>query len=305
MSPRRARAFSLLEVVAVVLILGLIFLVMGGVFRQIARDTSSAQTTESTRRGLLLVDRLARDLESATLVKKPEAVDPLAHPWLFFADGRGAAAGADRLKFDVRGARGDAEHATDLSVVAYWVERDETGDLSLYRWSAPTLPESLDRGFPARDDPGVQRVASGLTRFGVRFDDADGAVATSWDSTPLERSSQLPSAAEIAVALRDDTAPEGERAFSRRVAIAMPTLDLEKALAKDDGKGDQDDEDDKDDDACTTVGVCQARNAAMFASLIAQAPDPASVQAALDANRNQCWTDFAVNLPISIDVDCE
>ena len=63
MSARRARAFTLLEVIAVVLILGLVFLVMGGVFSQIAGTATDADQTETTRRGLLLIERVARDLE--------------------------------------------------------------------------------------------------------------------------------------------------------------------------------------------------------------------------------------------------
>jgi type II secretory pathway component PulJ len=302
MSVRRARAFTLLEVIAVVLMLGLIFLVMGSVFAQIASTTTDATQTETTRRGLLLVDRVARDLAGATLVAKPEELDPLAHPWLFVAESRQGRDGADRLKFDTRGPRGDGEHATDLAVVAYWVTPGEGDDLRLLRWSSPALPESLDRDFPSERDDGVQVIASGLTRFGVRLSDADGALVSSWDSSSLERSGQLPVAAEIALALRDATAPDGERAFRRRLLLPLQPIDLEKALRRED---EDDAEEDEDDEGCTTVGQCQAQNAGLFASLIAQAPDPASVQAALDANRNQCWVDFAVNLPISVDVDCE
>jgi type II secretory pathway component PulJ len=302
MSARRARAFTLLEVIAVVLMLGLVFLVMGSVFAQIASTTTDASQTETTRRGLLLIDRVARDLTGATLVAKPEELDPLAHPWLFFAESRQGGDGADRLKFDTRGPRGDAEHATDLAVVAYWVAPGEEDDLRLLRWSSPALPESLDRSFPSERDEDARVIASGLTRFGVRLSDADGAVVSSWDSSSLERSGQLPVAAEIALALRDATAPEGERAFKRRVLLPLQPIDLEKALKGED-EGDQEDE--EDEEGCVTVGECQAQNAGLFASLISQAPDPASIQAALDANRNQCWVDFALNLPISIDVDCE
>jgi type II secretory pathway pseudopilin PulG len=302
MSVRRARAFTLLEVIAVVLMLGLVFLVMGSVFAQIASTTTDATQTETTRRGLLLLDRVARDLAGATLVAKPEELDPLAHPWLFLAESRLGRDGADRLKFDTRGPRGDGEHATDLAVVAYWVTPGEGDDLRLLRWSSPALPESLDRDFPSERDEGVQVIASGLTRFAVRLSDADGALVSSWDSSSLERSGQLPVAAEIALALRDATAPDGERAFRRRLLLPLQPIDLEKALR---GEEEEDGEEDEDDEGCTTVGQCQAQNAALFASLISQAPDPASVQAALDANRNQCWVDFAVNLPISVDVDCE
>jgi hypothetical protein len=144
-STRRARAFTLLEMIAVVLMLGLVFLVMGGVFARIASTTTDANQTETTRRGLLLVDRVARDLEGATLVEKPAELDPQAHPWLFLADSRLGRGGSDSLKFDSRSAPSTAEHAGGLAVVAYWIEPGDADDLRLLRWTSPALPESLVR----------------------------------------------------------------------------------------------------------------------------------------------------------------
>jgi prepilin-type N-terminal cleavage/methylation domain-containing protein len=301
---RRARAFTLLEVLAVVLILGLVFLVIGNTWAGIAKTTTGASPTETTRRGLLLVDRIARDLAGATLVEKPEELDPLQHPWLFYAESRLAQNGADRLKFDSRTARSSAEHAGDLAVVAYWTEPGDADDLRLLRWTSPALPEGLDRELPRSGDDGAQVVASGLTRFGVQLVDEDGALVSSWDSSTVERSSQLPLAAEITLSLRDETAPEGERTFAKRVVLPMRPFDLEKALAgEEDGEDDEDDED--EDEGCVTVGECQAANAAAFAAAIAQAADPASIQAALDASRDQCWADFAGGLGLDLPVSCE
>ena len=303
MSTRRARAFTLLEMIAVVLMLGLVCLVMGGVFSQIAKTTTAANQTETTRRGLLLIDRVARDLEGATLVEKPAELDPQAHPWLFLADSRLGRGGADRLKFDSRSAASTAEHAGGLAVVAYWIEPGDADDLRLLRWTSPALPESLDRDFPNRTDDGVQIVASGLTRFGVQLSDEEGALVASWDSSTLERSSKLPLAAEITLALRDETAPEGEREFSKRVVLPIRPIDLEKALSGEEGGDGEDDE--NDEDGCVTVGECQAANASAFAAAIAQTPDPTSIQSALDANRNQCWADFVGGLGLDLPVDCE
>jgi type II secretory pathway component PulJ len=298
------RAFTLLEVMAVVLILGLVFVVMGNVYqRTVGPAATSPSQSETTRRGLLLLDRIARDLEGATLVAKPEKTDPLAHPWLFYAESRRGTDGADRLKFDSRSAPTDAEHGTDLAVVAYWVEPGDEEDLRLLRWSSPVLPDSLERDFPSPSDPGVQRVAAGIARFGVRFTDDEGAAVTSWDSSTLERSGQLPSTAEITLALRDLGAPEGERIFKKRVVLPIRPIDLEKALSGK-GPGDDDDEDDAKD-GCMTVGECQAANAAAFAAAIAQTPDPGSIQAALDANRDQCWGDFVGGLGLDVPVRCE
>jgi hypothetical protein len=303
-SRRRARAFTLLEMIAVVLILGLVFLTMGDVFSQIAKTTTGASQTETTRRGFLLIDRVARDLEGATLVEKPAELDPQAHPWLFLAESRLGRGGADRLKFDSRSAGGAAEHASDLAVVAYWIEPGDEGDLRLLRWTSPALPESLERDFPNHTDESVQIVASGLTRFGVQLSDEEGAVVSSWDSSTLERSSKLPLAAEITLALRDDSAPEGEREFTKRVVLPIRPIDLEKALSGKAGADDGSDEED-DEDGCVTVGECQAANAAAFAAAIAQTPDPASIQSALDANREQCWQDFVGGLGLDLPVNCE
>jgi prepilin-type N-terminal cleavage/methylation domain-containing protein len=280
-SSRRARGFTLLEIMAVVLLLGLVFLVMGGVFSQIAATTTDAIPTETTRRGLLLVDRIARDLEGATLVKKPEELDPLAHPWLFLAESRLGRGGADRLKFDTRSARSTAEHAGDVSVVAYWLEPGDGDDLRLLRWSSPALPESLELDFPSRAEEGVQVVANGLTRFGVRLTDEDGAVFSAWNSSALERSGQLPIAAEITLALRDEVAQEGERAFTRRVVLPLRPLDLEQALSGEDA-GDEDDEDeDGEEGGATTAAECAAQFRAQLDAALRGHPNRAAVEAEL------------------------
>jgi hypothetical protein len=300
-SPRQA-AFTLLEVVAVVLILGLVFLVMGSVYRNTVAPTArSPSQAESARRGLLLLDRIARDLEGATLVEKPDAVDPLAHPWLFLAESRRSGDGADRLKFDSRTAQSGAEHAGDLAVVAYWVEPGEADDLRLVRWTSPALPESLERELPRSSDPDAQIVANGIARFGVRFVDDEGAQVSTWDSSTLERSSQLPVSAEIRLALLDETAPEGEREFSKRVLLPLRPIDLEKALSGEEEEGEEEDE---EEDGCVTVGQCVAANAAAFNAFLSTQPDPAAVQATVDSLRDECWA--AVQSSFGIDLgSCE
>jgi type II secretory pathway pseudopilin PulG len=300
----RTRAFTLLEVIAVVLMLGLVFLVMGGVFSQIASTTTDANQTETTRRGLLLIDRVARDLEGTLLIEKPEETDPLEHPWLFLAESRLATGGADRLKFDSRSAQSRGEHAGGLAVVAYWAEPGDDDDLRLVRWSSPALPESLDRAFPPSSDEAAQVVANGLTRFAVRFTDDEGAAVSTWDSSTLERSGQLPVAAEVAIALRDETAPEGERTFTRRVVLPIRPIDLEKALSGDeDGDGDGDDED-EDEDGCVTVSECAAENSAQIESWLATTPDPDSIRAQINAAGERCAAEVLPSLGFPADL-CE
>lgn len=304
MTPRRARAFTLLEVMAVVLMLGLVFLVMGGVFSRIAGSATDASQTEVTRRGLLLVDRVARDLEGALLVEKPDELDPLAHPWLFLAESRRGRDGADRLKFDARGAAAGSAHAGDVAVVAYWVEPGDADDLRLVRWTSPALPEGLDRSFPRSGDPGAQVIAKGLARFGVRLVDDEGTVVSSWDSSTAERSGDLPVAAEISLALRDAAAPEGERAFARRVVLPLRPIDLERALAGE-GEDEEDEEEEEEDDGCLTVSACYAANGEAFEALFAQYGDPSSIRALVESNRDQCVDDFEASTGIPLAGFCE
>jgi hypothetical protein len=286
-----------------VLILGLIFLVMGSFFREIGATATDADQTQATRRGLLLIDRVADDLAGATLVEKPEEVDPLEHPWLFLAESRGGDGGANRLKFDSRSARPAGEHASDLGVVAYWTEPGDADDLKLLRWTSPALPESLNRDFPRSGDPGVQVIASGLTRFAVRFTDEEGVVAASWDSSTLERSGQLPIAAEVSLAIADASAPEGEREFVRRVVLPIRPIDLEKTLAGETGDDEDEEEDDEDED-CVTVAQCRAEHPAEVSALLAQLPDPTSAQAALDANGAMCVDDVEAQIGFELEF-CE
>lgn len=301
MSAQRQRAaFTLIEVIAVVVILSFVFLVMGSVFRNLVGPTATAPNqTEAVRRGMLLIDRIADDLEGAVLIEKPKELDPLAHPWLFFAESRLGQNGADRLKFDSRSARPVGEHASDLAVVAYWLEPGETGDLRLVRFTSPALPESLDREFPRSSDPGARVLANGVARFGVRFTDEEGELVTAWDSSTLERSGKLPVSAEIELAMLDPESEAGERVFAKRVVLPLRPLDLEKMLSGKEGD-DEDDEEEEDEDECITVGECRAANAAAFAAGIAASPDPAGVQSALDSVSDQCWEDVAGGFDLDV-----
>ena len=75
-------------------------------------------------------------------------------------------------------------------------------------------------------------LADGLASFGVRFIDELGEQTSSWDSSQLIESSELPLAVEIEVALLD---PEGDpdaepQPYSRRVLLPVRPLDLEELL---------------------------------------------------------------------------
>jgi hypothetical protein len=97
-------------------------------------------------------------------------------------------------------------------------------------------------------------MADELDSFALLFLGPNGEESPSWDSTQLERSSSLPTAVEIQVALAsadmyDDTDPE---VYKRRALIRVRPLDFEKLLdptGESGGQDDEDDEDNEDDEA--------------------------------------------------------
>lgn len=304
-----ARGFTLLEMLMVVLFTGVVLTFAASFYIDLS-NASAAALAESVdlRRATTVLDRVARDLEAATLVKKPDALDPLEHPWLFLAEGRGSN-GADRLRFQARNhrPRTGSAHESDLVEIAYWLAEAQDGEgFDLLRWSSarPPVPP-LDRNFPRRDDPGVELLASRVALFSVRLQDEDGAWQSAWDSWSPAQSSQLPIAAELQVALlpeqpvEDDSlaAPEPEL-FARPVVFALDPLDLEKALGAESGT---DEDDDEDDLACVTVSECVSRNQDVVDGYLAQNPD---LQGILASIADQCWKDHAGSVPFGV-ANCE
>lgn len=274
--------FSLIEVLAVVALISVVMFVALNFYTDLARATARASNhTHDIRRAVAIMDRVASDFESAMLVVKPAEMDPISHPWLFIGESELGGTGADHVKFVTRNhdpTRSDNPES-DIAVVAYTVEQDESGLLTLYRWSSPRLPEELDRSFPLADDDRSYPMAEGLETFGIQFVGADGGTTSDWDSTTLEQSGTLPAAVEIQVALAspdldEDTEP---LIYQRRVLIRVPPLDFERLLDPtgeggrnddEDGEEDGDDNDDDDDDrkdkdkkkettaAAKTIGNC-------------------------------------------------
>ena len=222
--PARERGFSLIEVLAVVLLTVLVIGVTANTYLDLSRATQRAiEGTRQLRHATAVLDRVSRDLQAAMLVLKPPELDPLSHPWLFLAESRFSAEGSDRIKFMTRGrtlrdGKSDLRES-DFEVIVYQlVEGEVEGDglYDLYRWSSPRLPEGLDREFPAPEEKGFgsegeqpasaqhhQLVAQDVERFQMRFLGADGDWQPTWDSSQIEDSSALPTAVEIEVALFD------------------------------------------------------------------------------------------------------
>ncbi len=273
------RGFTLLEVLAVVLLTSLVIGVALDFYVDLSRASiHAAGQTRGLRRATAIVDRVARDLESAILVQKPAETDPLDHPWLFYGEARISETGADHLKFVTRShePRASAVHESDLAMVAYTVRRGDTGDLELMRWSMPRLAEGLDRSLPRDEADGAVLLADGLADFAVTFIDSTGDRSDDWDSSLLRRSSELPVAAEIEVAWIDAEDATRVHRVRRRVLLPVRTLDLEELLdptstVSGGSENREEDEFDKDGTAlaggetpeclaspCGNMSVCQA-----------------------------------------------
>lgn len=319
------RGFTLLEMLAVVLLTGVVLTAVVNFYINLTRANRAAlELVRGDRRSVAILDRVARDLEGAVLLKKPPELDPLAHPWLFLAEGEDEL-GATRLKFASRSRlpRASALRESDFEVVAYWLDEREDGSLDLVRWSHPHLPEGLDRSFPPADDPAAMVLAHGVAYFGVRLQGESGEWVGAWDSSQVVESSELPLAAEISLALLPETedgelrepdplaADEPLDVAVRRVLLPLRPLDLAKQLdlegaASADDEDDEDEEDEDvddeelageaggDDEACMTVAQCIAVNQALFNGLDAQ------TQAAIRSMGGLCFRDVTASLPFPV-----
>jgi Type II secretion system (T2SS), protein J len=201
-------------------------------------SNAAAERTRSARRAVGLLDRVARDLEGAVLLQKPEDVDPIAFPWLFVAESESADAGADRVKFVRRGHHPNATSTaeSDLELVSWIVTpgADGEGDVELRRASWPQLPDALDRSFPTAETSDL--VAAGLASFGIQFLGEDGTWTGRWDSTTLAGASQLPTVAEIEVSFRTGPGEDDvEGPYLRRVLLPLRPIDLEAEIAAAEG----------------------------------------------------------------------
>jgi Type II secretion system (T2SS), protein J/Prokaryotic N-terminal methylation motif len=230
--------FTLIEVLAVVLMTALLMGVALDFYVNLSNEsTRASDLTGEGRRATALLDRLAHEIESARMVKKPPETDPLAHPWVFIADSRYSDIGADRLKFVVQHSTPSAEGwAADVAMVAYVLRHAEDGDgYELMRWTQPGLPDHLDRDFPADGDPAEQVFVDGIESFGLRFLQEDGDWTDRWDSSQVVDSSELPLAVEIDVSFApaDPDAQDADAeptVYTRQVSLPVRPLDLVKLL---------------------------------------------------------------------------
>jgi prepilin-type N-terminal cleavage/methylation domain-containing protein len=264
-TPRARDGFTLIEVLAVLFMTALVIGVALDFFIDLSNQSAwASESTRELRRATSLVDRIARDLERALLVRKPEDVDPLAHPWIFVAEPRRSENGADHVKFVMRSEASLSQDGagSDLATVAYALEPRPDGDgFALLRWSVPQLPERLDRDFPRPDDPATLVLADGVSHFALRFMTDAGEWTDRWDSSQLVESSELPLAVAIEVALEPERElvasdlPEEPLLYTRQVLLPVRPLDLAKLLDPN-GLAASGDGDDEDQDCEFTVAEC-------------------------------------------------
>ena len=122
--------FTLIEVMAVVFLTALVLGVALDYYYNLSNASQRAMDrTQEVRRATAILDRVARDLESATLVMKPSGKDRLSHPWIFLGENRVVAKGSDRVKFVTRGYRpkrlSKDRHESDLAMRTYSLEEGE------------------------------------------------------------------------------------------------------------------------------------------------------------------------------------
>jgi hypothetical protein len=241
------------EVLAAVFLTAVVMTIAISFFVEIsdATDAAAARARQG-RHAIAVLDRMARDLEGAYLISKPEELDPLLHPWAFVADGQAGGEGADRVQFVTRShrPRNRLGHGSDVAVVTWMLHPSDDGPgYELLRAVSPGLPDPPGNEFPSADDERFMVVAEGIASFGMRFLAPESEWLDEWDSTQLELSSMLPEAADLEIAFLPETseaagdpedvvlladladAEEGEH-YSRRVLIPMRPVDVEEMIRK-------------------------------------------------------------------------
>jgi type II secretory pathway pseudopilin PulG len=243
-------AFTLIEVLAAVFLTAVVMTVAIA-FSVNLNDSAdaAAQKARQGRQALAVLDRVARDLEGAYLLSKPESLDPLGNPWIFVADSQTGDSASDRLQFVTRSYRpsNPLEHGSDLAVVSYLLHASpDAPGFDLLRSVSPGLPAGQNREFPSASDEAFILLAEGIDHFGLRFMSADFEWFEAWDSTQLEQSSALPRAAEIAIAYLPKLPPDADAfedfgridlakgetpLYERQVRLPLEAIDLDSMLA--------------------------------------------------------------------------
>lgn len=226
------RGFTLIEVLAAILLTGMVVGSAVGFYINLADATGVAtERTREVRNATAVLDRVARDLESSFLLSKPDEVDPLDHPWIFVAESRHMSAGADHLKFVTRNHRPSRtdDHGSDMGMVSYSLVPTKKDGYTLLRLTSSRLPETLDRRFATEDDEGALTLANSLRSFSIRFMEDSGNWLDEWDSSQIEKSGAIPRAVHINIAfLPQANAYEEDESevYSRRLVLPVRPIPI-------------------------------------------------------------------------------
>ena len=307
-TPGRA-GFTLIEVLAAVLLTSIVIGVAMAFYVEVSRSTTEAtERLRAARGSAAVLDRVARDIQGALLVEKPGALDPLSHPWIFRAVREHGGAGADRVLFTTQShaTKSSEGHHSDFAVMAYMLERSEDGDsYELLRWIDPVLPSGQPQ-FPVANDERLMVLADGVESFSMRFHDGEGEVQDEWDSSLLVESSDLPIAVEIELALLSDETDTEDFAFDeepgnvykRMVVLPVRPIKRERPVP---GDPNDDDDDDQDPD-CVTVAECTEANPEIFGfdgeADLACGQNPELPFCGLD--NTACWREVAAHVPFDV-----
>jgi len=302
--PSRAAGFTLLEILATVLIST--FVILAAISGYVNTTRQSERITALMRdrlTALAVLDRVAREIEGAVLIVKPPELDPISHPWFFRAESN-SLDGADRLRFVSRGRRsaGLEGPSSDVSEIAFFVESGEDDTVNLYQWVSPTAPTSTSFDYPDSGDEASLVLATGVRAFGFRFLDREGEWIDEWDSTSPAQGNELPAQVEIRLVMPpvddlietdgydDGYDDEAGTLYVRRVVLPQRPFDLAKALT---GTGDE--QDASDCSGGLTLAGCIALDSEWHTQLLDSATCPEdAVCEALSADMDTCWSDFRV-----------
>ncbi len=251
MRPSHRIGFTLIEVLAAVLKTAVVMTVAIAFYVDLSDATDAAsQKARQGRLALSVVDRIARDLEGAYLLRAPTGVDPLFHPWVFIAQNDEGDSASDRVHLVTRSHRPRKllDHGSDLAVVTYLLHpADDALGFDLLRAVRPGVPDEAEHDFLPAGDERFMVVAEHIDHFGLRFMSEDFEWHDEWDSSQIERSGELPRAAEIELAFLDISpedlsgagdlgafgVEEGEgetTAYTHRMALPMRAIDLAAML---------------------------------------------------------------------------
>lgn len=300
--------FTLIETLAAIFLTALVLTVAIHFYLDLSSaGNAAAKQTRDARRANAILNRIARDLEMAYLLRKAPDEDPLTQPWIFLGQRAGGDAAASRIKFFTRNhrPRASAAHEADLAFVAYFLEDDTKSGRILLRWSRAQMPEALERDFPDPSADGVVALADDIHSLAFRFLDLEGKWQDEWDSSQITQSGQLPLAVEITLELLP---PEAERSakevllgpYSRYALLPVPPLDMSAIYKERRGRSGRSkaarealetSQEKRTTEKCVTVVQCLAMHP--------NEPGSGSFLAGLSlAQKDACWRDQFPNYPL-------